>query len=63
MKNCKDGRYSFEFREMSKNIEYKLNEILEYEDGWKDIREEYLKVKNNNRDINKKSFVLYLECI
>lgn len=65
LKNWKNGRYSFEYRKLSQNIEWKLNEILEYSDGWARVREEYLKLKNKNAKIgsNKKSFILYLESV
>lgn len=63
LKNWKNNRYSFEERTLSQNVSFKLNKILEYEQGWNMIREEYLKVKNNNKDNNKKSFILYLESI
>lgn len=63
LKNWKNNRYSFEKRKLSQNADYKLYEILEYEQGWNMIREEYIKIKNRNKDINKKSFVLYLESI
>ena len=54
---------SFEERRLSQNADYKLEEILDYEQGWNMIRDEYIKLKNSNRDCNKKSFVLYLESI
>lgn len=63
IKNWKNNRYSFEVRRLSKNADYKLEEILDYEQGWNMIRDEYIKLKNNNRDNNKKSFILYLESI
>ena len=63
LKNWKNGRYSFEERNLSQNAEYKLAEILEYEQGWQMIREEYIKIKNMNKDPHKKSFILYLESI
>jgi len=63
LKNFKDGRYSFEFRNLSRNIDWKLDEILEYQNGWNFIRDEYLKLKNRNQDPNKSSFVLYLESV
>lgn len=63
LKNWKNGRYSFELRNSSRNIDWKLDEILEYKNGWNWIREEYLKLKNKNKDKNKKSFVLYLESV
>ncbi len=63
LKNWKNGSYSFEPRSLSQNSDYKLEEILEYEQGWNMIREEYLKIKNRNKYTNKKSFVLCLESI
>lgn len=63
IKNLKNNRYIFEERKLSKNADFKLGEILEYEQGWNIIREEYLKIKNSNNDKNKKSFILYLESI
>lgn len=59
----KHGRYSFEQRFASSNVNEKLDYILSFQNGWNIIREEYLKLKNANKDINKKSFVLYLETI
>lgn len=63
LRNWKDGRYSFELRNNSVNADYKLDEILEYKNGWNWVREEYLKLKNRNQDKNKRSFILYLEAI
>ena len=63
LKNWKNGGYSFVFRKLSKNVDWKLDEILNYDNGWNMIREEYLKLKNANNDNNKKSYVLYLEAI
>lgn len=59
----KNNRYSFEDRVLSQNADCKLLEILEYEQGWNCVRDEYIKLKNRNRDTNKKSFILYLESI
>lgn len=59
----KNNRYSFEDRVLSQNADCKLQEILEYEQGWNCVRDEYIKLKNRNRDTNKKSFILYLESI
>ena len=59
----KNNRYSFEDRVLSQNADCKLQEILEYEQGWNCVRDEYIKLKNHNRDTNKKSFILYLESI
>lgn len=64
LKNIKSqNKYSFEFRKLSVDIEAKLSEILKYKNGWNAIREEYLKIKNANKDINKHSFSLYLEAV
>lgn len=66
LKNTKrpnGNTYSFEPRHLSRDIDYKLNTILEYNNGWNAIRDEYLKLKNHNKDVNKHSFVLYLEAI
>ena len=45
------------------DIDEKLETILSYENGWNLIRDEYIKLKKANKDINKRSFVLYLESI
>lgn len=64
LKNIKSqNKYTFEFRELSVDIETKLFEILDYRNGWNSIRAEYLKLKNVNKDINKHSFSLYLEAV
>lgn len=63
LKNWKNGRYSFEMRHLSKKIDEKLDVIMRYSNGWNLIREEYLKIKNANRDPDKHSYVLYLEAI
>ena len=62
LKNWKDGRYTFEFRQISKGADSKLKELKQYPDGWIRIKNEYKKLKNNNRQ-KKRSFVLYLESI
>ena len=46
LKNWKNGGYSFVFRKLSKNVDWKLDEILNYDNGWNMIREESLKLKN-----------------
>lgn len=63
LKHWDDGHYTFEQRNQSRNIDWKLDEILEYTNGWNWIREEYLKLKCRNRDENKRSYVLYLESV
>ncbi len=61
--NKKQGQYTFEFRNLSRNADAKIEEILEYNNGWNAIRAEYIKLKNANKDINKHSFSLYLEAV
>ena len=56
--------YTWEVRQLSINVDEKLNWIKENVDrGWEIVKEEYLKVKNSNSDIDKHSFQLYLEAI
>ena len=62
LKNWKDGRYSFEFRQLSEGADSKLDELRQYSDWWSRIKDEYKELKNNNKQ-NKRSFVLYLESI
>lgn len=62
LKNWKDGSYTFEFRQLSLGADRKLDEIKQHPDGWESIRDEYKKLKNNNKQ-EKRSFVLYLESI
>ena len=60
----KPTNYTWETREISKNINVKLewlkNNVSNY---WNLIKEKYLKLKNNNTDTNKHSFQLYYETI
>lgn len=63
LKKWKDGRYSFEVRDLSQKADHKLSKILKRSGGWNIIREEYLKLKNKNRDSDKHSYILYLEAI
>lgn len=61
IRNLKDGRYQWSYRDLSKNLNFKINEIINfYKSGWELIKEEYLKLKNRQ---NKHSFVLYLEAV
>ena len=55
--------YDFVFRNLSRDVDAKVDEILEFNNGWNAIRDEYLKLKNANRDNNKHSFSLYLEAV
>lgn len=63
LKNLKNGTYEFCVRNQSINFSAKLDVIKEYDDGWNMVREEYIKLKNKNKDSNKKSFILYLESV
>lgn len=55
--------YTWEIRDISKNCDEKLLELKEHDEYiWNDIKEEYLKLKNNDRQ-KKHSFILYHEAI
>lgn len=55
--------YTWEIRNVSRFNDAKLNWLQEnYEGIWQDIKEEYLKLKENDKQ-NKHSFVLYHEAI
>ncbi len=58
-----EKNYVFELRSTSRDIDSVLDYVLEYKNGWNYIREEYLTLKNNNRDPDKHSFSLYLEAV
>ena len=53
----------FEYRNLSHNIDGKLEDILYYSDGWSEIKKEYLKLKCHNKDENKRSYSIYLEAV
>ena len=62
----KNGGYSFYPRGGSEYIDEKVDEILEYygeKDGWSSIKDMYLRIKNSNRDPDKRSFMLYIEAV
>ena len=62
--NKKQNNYTWEIRDVSRFNDEKLVWLKEtYSNAWECIRKEYLKLKNNNQDINKHSFVLYHEAI
>ena len=61
--NKSQNQYVFEYRNLSKNIDKKLQQILHHSSGWNNIRAEYLKLKNANKDIHKHSFSIYLEAV
>ena len=63
LKNQKNGRYSIERRPASRNIDHKLAVVLSTSGGWNRIRANYLRLKENNRDPQKRSFVLYMEAV
>lgn len=57
------NKYIWETRSVSKNCTKKLRWLKEeYENIWNDIKEEYLKLKNNNPQ-NKHSYVLFHEAV
>lgn len=59
-----NNKYSWETRKYSKDYHIKLdwlkNNVGNY---WDEIKKEYLKLKNNNNDINKRSFQLFYETV
>ena len=56
--------YSWQVRNCSRNVDYKLEWLKEnVHNYWEAIKQEYLKVKNANRNPNKHSFQLYFETI
>ena len=63
LKHWDDGHYTFEMRGHSRNVNWKLEYIDGYKNGWNWIRDEYLKLKNRNNDLGKHSFELYLEAV
>ena len=64
IRNNKNGKYTFEVRKVSINLYNKIEKIVSYwENGWNIIRDEYLIVKQSNKDIDKHSFVLFLEAV
>ena len=61
--NKQQNNFTWEIRNASRFSDVKLNCLKENCKGiWKDIREEYLKLKENDKQ-NKHSFVLYHEAI
>ncbi|MBU1094442.1 MAG: hypothetical protein KKH01_08275 [Firmicutes bacterium] len=60
--NKQNNTYIWNKRPNGKNYGFKVSNILA--NGlWGELKEEYLKLKNNNRDPEKKSFSLYFEAI
>ena len=57
------NNFTWEIRDISKNIDNKLNWLMDnYEGIWNEIKEEYLKLKNNNPQ-HKHSYVLFHKAI
>lgn len=56
------NQYTWEERSLSKYADGKVEWIKDNK-LWDKLAEEYLKIKNNNKDENKHSFSLYLEAI
>lgn len=54
--------YSWEDKPISKNYSTKVSN-LKANGLWNEVREEYLIIKNNNRDRNKKSYNMYYEAV
>ena len=62
--NKNQGDFTWEERKLSRNIDDKLDWLYTNVDGyWDEIKSEYLKLKDSNKDPNKYSFVLYYETI
>jgi hypothetical protein len=60
--NKRVQNYTWEERELSKFVDEKKDWIID-NNHWQDVRDEYLKLKNNNNDSEKKSFSLYHEAV
>ena len=56
------NNYSWEDKPISKNYSTKVSN-LKANGLWNEVRDEYLKIKNNNRDGNKKSYTMYYEAV
>jgi len=54
--------YTWEERELSRNVDDKKDWIVE-NNHWPQLKDEYLKLKNTNNDPNKVSFSLYHEAV
>ncbi len=59
-----ENNYTWEVRKCSKSIDYKLEWLKDNLDNyWSEVKDEYIKLKDANRDPNKHSFQLYYEAI
>ena len=64
IRNNKNGRYTWEYRKGKSFDSVLVDEIKDfYVDGWGLIYDEYLDLKNGNRDPNKHSYNLYVEAV
>jgi len=54
--------YHWEEKQISKNYTTKVSN-LKANGLWNEVRDEYLKIKNNNGDENKKSYSMYYEAV
>ena len=61
--NKKQNKYEFAFRSLNCDTEEKVDDICAENNGWNDIREEYIKLKNINERTDKHSFSLYIEAV
>lgn len=63
LKNNKSQQsYEFVFRSLNSDIDKKVQDIIQ-DNGWPDIRDEYLYLKNINKRNKKHSFSLYAEAV
>lgn len=64
IRNNKNGSYTWEYRKGKSFDSVLVDEIKDfYADGWGRIYDEYLILKNGNRDSNKHSYNLYVEAV
>ena len=58
------SKCTWDTRQYTKNYHNKLNWLKDNVNGyWEEIKEEYIKLKNNNNDVNKHSFQLFYEAV
>ena len=58
----KSGNYIWNFRPIKYDPEERVEEICKYENGWNCVREEYLRLKDCNKD-GKRSYAIYREAV
>ncbi len=61
--NKKQNVYEFVFRSTNSGIKEKVDDILEEDNGWEYISEEYRKLKDINEGNEKHSYSLYAEAV